>query len=156
MNSTPGLAPAAPMPTFTVALANGRTLTCPAYPDECTWAAVLINGQEVHRTTDAALAANSSEELTRLADALIPGRPVNRRLPQPADENPADWRECAVATVDRGCTIRFDPDPDPVDRLRICDPAGEEIAYWSISEFQEDAADCLGAAIGALAGGVVR
>ncbi len=141
---------------FSVVLENGRTLTCPPYPNDCTWAAVVVDGVEIHRTNAGALAAAPNAELTRLADALIPGRGENRELPQPADQDPSDWRECAVADYDSGRTVRFDPAPDEVDSVRICAPDGEEIAYWSSTEFEEDAPDCLGAAIGSLAGGAVR
>lgn len=141
---------------FSVVLENARTLTCPHYPDDCTWAAVLVDGVEIHRTDAKALQANPAAELTQLADALIPGRRENRELPQPADQDPSEWHECAVADHDSGRTIRFDPAPDEVDSVRICAPDGEEIAYWSSSEFEEDAPDCLGSAIGALAGGAVR
>ncbi len=141
---------------FSVVLENGRTLTCPPYPNDCTWAAVVVDGVEIHRTNADALAADPPGELTRLADALIPGRPENPELPQPAGQDPSDCRECAVALAECPRTIRFDPSPDQVDRVRICAPDGEEIAYWSTSEFEEDAPDCLGAAIGALAGGVVH
>ena len=138
---------------FSVVLENGRTLTCPTYPNDCTWTAVVLDGIEIHRTNADVLATGANAELTRLADALIPGRRENRELPQPADQDPGEWHECAVAEHDSGRTIRFDPAPDDVDRVRICAPDGEEIAYWSSTEFEEDAPDCLGAAIGALAGG---
>lgn len=143
-------------PPFAVVFEDGRTLTCPAQPQLCTWVAIAVDGVEIHRTNADALAAAPNAELTRLADALIPGRRENRELRQPVDQDPSEWHECAVADYDSGRTIRFDPAPDEVDSVRICAPDGEEIAYWSSTEFEEDAPDCLGAAIGALAGGAVR
>lgn len=142
--------------SFSVALENGRTLTCPHYPEDCTWAAVLLDGREIHRTTAAALAADPGAELTRLADALIPSRLENPELPNLGGEGAHVWHECAVALADIPRTIRFDAAPSDVDSVRICAPDGEEIAYWSSAEFEEDAADCLGDAIGALAGGVAH
>lgn len=146
-------APGEDRPIFTVALVNGRTLACPAYPEDCDWIAVDLEGERVHRSSAAAIARSPFGELTRLADALIPTRRHDPTLPQPADQEPADWRECAVATVDHGWTIRFDATPDEAERIRICSPSGHEIGYWVSTEFEEDPADCLGAAIGALAGG---
>lgn len=139
---------------FTVALVNDRTLTCPAYPDECAWAAVHLDGVEIHRITADALAAAPKDELTRLANALIPGRSENPDLPQ-GDRERGEWHECAVTVAESGRTIRFEPAPEQVERVRICERDGEEIAYWVDSEFEEDAVECLGAAIGALAGGAL-
>ena len=39
-----------------------------------------------------------------------------------------------------------------IDYLRVCDPAGAEIAYWSIEELRADPALVIGAAIGAMIG----
>jgi hypothetical protein len=89
---------------------------------------------------------------SRLADALIPGCPENPDLPQCQC---GEWHECAVAVAESGRTIRFEAAPKQVERVRICERDGQEIAYWVDSEFGEDAVECLGAAIGALAGGTL-
>jgi hypothetical protein len=147
--------PEEPTRRFEVALANGRTLTCPAYPAACDWVAVSEGGVEIYRVSAGEVAADPCAQLTRLADALIPGRPENPTLPQPADQDTADWCECAVAAIDGGRTIRFAPAPEQTDSVRVCDTAGEELGYWVSTEFEQDASDCLGAAVGALAGGEV-
>jgi hypothetical protein len=147
--SSPNRAPEAPA-IYSVPLENGHTLSCPAYPADCTWASITLDVLEIYRTNAEAFRADAFAELTRLADALIPGRAENPDLPQPADQDPWDWEECAVAAPLSGRTIRFDLAPNPVDSLRVSDGDGEEVAYWSSTEFEEDPFEVLGAAIGAL------
>lgn len=60
--------------------------------------------------------------------------------------------EC-ILKVHTGFELRTAAYPDEVDYVRVCDPLGREIAYWSIDEFRDDPADVLGAMMGALARG---
>lgn len=60
--------------------------------------------------------------------------------------------ECVVR-VHSGFFLKVAAYPDEVDYLRVCDPLGREIAYWSIDEVKEDPADVLGAVVGALVRG---
>lgn len=57
--------------------------------------------------------------------------------------------ECVVRTVS-GFSLAVPPYPQEVDYIRIVNPRGEETAYWSIDEVQENPADVLGALVGAL------
>jgi len=135
---------------FSVELDGGRALTCPPYPHPCEWAAVLVDGAEIHRTAAAIVGAAPVKELTRLTDALSPGRAAAADLPRPEGTN--DYgKECAVRAPTSGNTLRFAAAPAEVDYLRVCDRAGAEIAYWICDEFAEDASDVLGAVIGCLA-----
>lgn len=60
--------------------------------------------------------------------------------------------EC-ILKVHTGFELRIAAYPLEVDYVRVCDPLGREIAYWSIDEVKEDPADVLGALVGALARG---
>lgn len=46
-----------------------------------------------------------------------------------------------------GCTLRCGPGAQTEwgGNVRICDPRGREILYWSAGEFEEDAESCIGA-----------
>jgi hypothetical protein len=135
---------------FAVELDGGRIITCPLYPQPAEWAAVLVDGTETHRAAADNVGAAPVTELTRLAGALCPGRAATPDLPVP-DDVESHGEECAVRAQDGGNTLRFAAAPAEVDYLRVCDPAGAEIAYWICDEFAEDAADVLGAVIGCLA-----
>ncbi len=132
-----------------VALDCGRTITRPPTSRPCEWIAVLIDIAETHRAVAAIVGAAPVEELTRLADALSPGRTAIPDLP--IEGNDDHGEECAVRASQSGNTLRFAAAPAGVEDLRVCDPAGAEIAYWAWEEFAEDAADVLGAVIGCLA-----
>lgn len=56
----------------------------------------------------------------------------------------------AVIEHTNGFTLRTSPYPAQVDYVRVCDPAGKEIAYWVMDELREDPADVMGAIFGAL------
>lgn len=57
--------------------------------------------------------------------------------------------ECVVRTVS-GFSLAASAYPNEVDYLRVINPQGQELMYWSIDEIQEDPAEVLGAVIGAL------
>ena len=61
--------------------------------------------------------------------------------------------EAVVRHDQNGFQLRTPAHPLPVEYLRVCDPDGNEIAYWSIEEVQGDAAGVVGAIIGALVRG---
>jgi hypothetical protein len=86
-------------PPFAVVFEGGRTLTCPAQPQLCTWVAIAVDGVEIHRLDADALQANPGAELTRLAEALIPGLPETPGLPQPEEHEEQEWHECAIAVA---------------------------------------------------------
>lgn len=56
----------------------------------------------------------------------------------------------SVLQVHTGFHLAVPAYPQEVDYLRVCDPMGREIAYWSIDEVKEDPSDVLGAVVGAL------
>lgn len=57
--------------------------------------------------------------------------------------------ECAVQ-VASGFWLVTPGYPADVDYVRVCDPLGREVAYWSIDEITEDASIVVGAIVGAL------
>jgi hypothetical protein len=52
-----------------------------------------------------------------------------------------------------GAQLRFPAYPEDVSYVRVVSTFGEEIAYWTIDEAIESAADVLGAIFGAVMGG---
>lgn len=147
-----------PAEVFEVAFIGGATLTCPLYPADCSWVAIRRGDSEPRRIDAAAMQADPERELARLADALSGGRPGIPDLPPTEyDGTPADYgTESAVTAVPTGRTLRFASAPDPVGYLRVCEIDGREVAYWVPDELAEDAADVLGAAVGAVASRAVR
>jgi hypothetical protein len=141
--TTPERADDARPPCDAVALDCGRTITRPPASRPCEWIAVLIDGAETHRAVAAIVGAAPVKELTRLADALSPGRAAIPDLPVEGSHN--HGAECAVRAFQSGNTLRFAAAPAGVENLRVCDPAGAEIAYWAWEEFAEDPADVRGA-----------
>jgi hypothetical protein len=144
--TTPTASPA----RFEVALSNGLSVRCPAYPHDCDWLSVHEPGLETYRTTSATIEANPDVMLTRLADALCPGRLPQEGLPaSPVGGETLDYgSESAITAADSGRTLRFASAPGSVDYLRVCDPDGREIAYWVSDEFAENETSAL---LGALA-----
>ena len=57
--------------------------------------------------------------------------------------------ECQIQTAS-GFWLVMAAYPHVVDYVRVCDPLGREVAYWSADEFTEDAGCVLGALGGAL------
>lgn len=57
--------------------------------------------------------------------------------------------ECQIQTAS-GFWLVMAAYPHAVDYIRVCDPLGREVAYWSVNEFTEDAGIVLGALGGAL------
>lgn len=57
--------------------------------------------------------------------------------------------ECQIQTGS-GFWLAMSAYPHVVDYVRVCDPMGREIAYWSVDEFTQDAGCVLGAVCGAL------
>ena len=57
--------------------------------------------------------------------------------------------ECSIQTAS-GFWLVTPAYPADVDYVRVCDPSGREVAYWSIAEVAEDASIVLGAVMGAL------
>lgn len=57
--------------------------------------------------------------------------------------------ECQIQTAS-GFWLVMPGDDGPVDYVRICDPLGREVVYWSDDEFTADAGCVLGALAGAL------
>jgi hypothetical protein len=139
-------------PPFAVVFEGGRTLTCPAQPQLRTWVAIAVDGVEIHRLDADALQANPGAELTRLAEALIPGLPETPGLPQPEEHEEQEWHECAIAVAANGNTIRFDAPPEAIESVRVCEPNGAVVGYWE-EEFEADAADALRDVIDALIAG---
>lgn len=63
--------------------------------------------------------------------------------------------EC-VLTLNNGNTIRTDTyqnHPVGASYVRVCDPNGDQIAYWVCDEWQEAPEEVMGAIIGAANGG---
>jgi hypothetical protein len=139
-----------------VALSDGKALLCPAYPEDCDWVNVLAaDGGVIHRVRAEQLAGAPAEEITRLADALSDGRPEQPELPPTVIAGePQDYGlESAVTAAISANTLRVTSAGPEVDYLRVCSPGAAELGYWVCEEFTDDAADALGAVIGALAGG---
>jgi hypothetical protein len=139
-------------PSFAVVFEGGQTLTCPAQPQPCAWVAIAVDGVEIHRLNADALQANPGVELTRLAEALIPGLPETPGLPRPEENEEQEWHECAIAVAANGNTIRFDAPPEAIESVRVCEPNGALVGYWE-EEFDSDAVDALGDVIDALSAG---
>jgi hypothetical protein len=153
--TTPSTRPATDTPAgvFEVDFVGGASLACPAYPEDCAWVAVRRYGAETCRVDADSVGADPEGQLARLADALSGGRPGIPELP-PTEEDgvPADYGlESAVTAIPTARTLRFASAGEPVSYLRVCEPNGREVAYWVADELAEDAADVLGAAIGAVA-----
>jgi hypothetical protein len=64
-----------------------------------------------------------------------------------------DYPNEAAITHSNGAQIRFEAYPESVSYVRVLDATGEEIAYWTIDELQEDPSDVMGAIFGACIGG---
>lgn len=57
--------------------------------------------------------------------------------------------ECQVNTAS-GFQLHVSAFPEEVSYLRVCDPLGREVAYWTMDEVKESPEEVLGAVIGAL------
>jgi hypothetical protein len=57
--------------------------------------------------------------------------------------------ECAMVTH-TGFELRYSAEGDVPDYVRVCDPLGREIAYWTSDEWAEDPQLVMGAILGAL------
>lgn len=65
-----------------------------------------------------------------------------------------DYGEEAALLVHTGFSLRYSAREEaPCDYVRVCDPAGREIAYWVSDEWRDDPEGVMGAILGALARG---
>jgi hypothetical protein len=56
-----------------------------------------------------------------------------------------------VLTVENGMQLRADGENrEGTDYVRVCDPQGNEVAYWVFDEWHDDPCGVMGAIIGAL------
>jgi hypothetical protein len=63
-----------------------------------------------------------------------------------------DYGNETIIRLAGGATLRcdsYDENPQGASYLRVCDPAGEEIAYWTAEEWREDPELVIGAFMGA-------
>lgn len=59
--------------------------------------------------------------------------------------------ECILTITETGMQLHADgEDPDGTSYLRVCDPDGDEILYWTSDEWKEEPELVIGAVIGAL------
>lgn len=63
------------------------------------------------------------------------------------------WPNEIRLQVSTGFYVAFAGYPEPISYIRVCDPLGREVAYWSEDEFTDDAPEVLGALFGALSRG---
>lgn len=66
----------------------------------------------------------------------------------------SDYGDECVLTLDNGMTLRTDTyadHPAGASYVRVCDPDGNEVAYWTYTEWQEDPQLVMGAIFGAAA-----
>lgn len=59
----------------------------------------------------------------------------------------------AALIAHTGFELRYDTDGELLTYVRVCDPLGRELAYWTYDEWQEDPQLVMGAIIGALVRG---
>lgn len=59
----------------------------------------------------------------------------------------------AALIAHTGFELRYDTDDELLTYVRVCDPLGRELAYWTHEEWQEDPQLVMGAIIGALVRG---
>lgn len=65
-----------------------------------------------------------------------------------------DYGEEAALLVHTGFSLRYSAREEaPCDYVRVCDPAGREVAYWVSDEWRDDPEGVMGAILGALARG---
>jgi hypothetical protein len=62
-----------------------------------------------------------------------------------------DYGEEAALLVHNGFQLRYSAQGETPDYVRVCDPAGREIAYWVSDEWRDDPELVMGAILGALA-----
>lgn len=122
-------------------LTNGRALLCPTFesnPGGAHWIAVRDRDGEVSfRSTFEQWETDPVGEMTRFADAATGGRGWTAGLPTDPDPDSNWGPETAVTFTGTGRTARWAPAPEEIDYLRVVEPDGREVAYWSSDEWQE-------------------
>ena len=71
--------------------------------------------------------------------------------PSARHETSEEWGAEVVLTVESGMQLRADGEDEVgTSYVRVCDPDGAEVAYWSCDEWREAPEEVMGAIIGAL------
>lgn len=160
-------------PEATVTFPTGFSMCTPAYPATATYVRVRSpDGVEIAYFDEAEFLRDAAGTLSVLVahlDRIVGSPDIEVDVLQTSGENPYGLMpveimhrdasagneygdETRMTNVGNGFTMTV-PAGSRVDYVRICDPDGNETAYWTVDEFAEDPADVIGAMFGALVRG---